>query len=281
MSFQYFPLYTGDYLRDTRHLSPCEHGIYLLLLMHCWDQKGPAPLDERKMLGICNARSSDEIAALRRVIEEFFVRMDDGYYNKRMSAEVRKAEVITAQKRSAADKRWSNDAPHNARALHVDSTCNADAMHVEQTIDLDHRPYPKTTTTEADAAPAKPKRSRGSRLPAGFPTVHELEWCRTERPDLAPETVRDRFCDHWTAQSGNKGVKADWPATWRNWVRNEWRNGNGKQQQRRYSVVADAYAIIERDRAFAGGVGSEVAGADDGDIRQSVLVDVPGSGNVA
>jgi hypothetical protein len=30
MSFAYLPLYTGDYIRDTRHLTPLRHGIYLL-----------------------------------------------------------------------------------------------------------------------------------------------------------------------------------------------------------------------------------------------------------
>jgi hypothetical protein len=29
----------------------------------------------------------------------------------------------------------------------------------------------------------------------------------------------ERFRDYWTAQPGQKGVKADWPATWRNWCR--------------------------------------------------------------
>ena len=48
MSFAYLPLFTGDYLRDTQHLSCSEHGIFLKLLMHCWDQKGPAPLLEEE-----------------------------------------------------------------------------------------------------------------------------------------------------------------------------------------------------------------------------------------
>lgn len=28
-----------------------------------------------------------------------------------------------------------------------------------------------------------------------------------------------KFRDYWAAQPGQKGVKADWPATWRNWCR--------------------------------------------------------------
>lgn len=104
MSFAYLPLYTGDYLRDTQHLSCSEHGIYLKLLMHCWDQKGPVPLDERKQAGICNARSGDEIEALRRVRLEFFVMMDDGWYNQRMQQEIERAENISGERSKAGRK---------------------------------------------------------------------------------------------------------------------------------------------------------------------------------
>lgn len=100
MSFANMPLYTGDYLRDTRHLTPEEHGIYLLLLMHCWDQKGPVPLDERKQAGIVNARSGGEIESLRRVLGEYFVQMEDGWYNPRMQAEVAKAEALSSKNRA-------------------------------------------------------------------------------------------------------------------------------------------------------------------------------------
>ena len=95
MSFAYMPLYTGDYLRDTRHLTPLRHGIYILALMHCWDSKGPMPLDEQELAGICNCRSADEVEALRYVMERYFVRMDDGHYNKRMADEVLRFELIS------------------------------------------------------------------------------------------------------------------------------------------------------------------------------------------
>lgn len=92
MSFASMPLFTGDYLRDTRHLSPLRHGVYLLALMHCWDSKGPMPLDEQEAAGICNCRSSDEIEALRYITDRYFIRMDDGHYNKRMTEVVADAE---------------------------------------------------------------------------------------------------------------------------------------------------------------------------------------------
>jgi uncharacterized protein YdaU (DUF1376 family) len=123
MSFAYMPLYTGDYLRDTRHLTPLRHGVYLLFLMHCWDQKGPLPLEEQECAGIANCRSADEVEALRYVLERFFVRMEDGWYNKRMTEEVAKAEHVSAQNRAAGLKSADSRAEiRRQRALNARST---------------------------------------------------------------------------------------------------------------------------------------------------------------
>lgn len=101
MSFSFLALYTGDYLRDTRHLSPQRHGIYLLLLMHCWDTQGPVPLDEQEAAGIANCRSSDEIDGLRYILGRYFVRMEDGFYNQRMQREIERASNVSAARSEA------------------------------------------------------------------------------------------------------------------------------------------------------------------------------------
>jgi len=46
------------------------------------------------------------------------------------------------------------------------------------------------------------------------------DWATQERPDLDVRQVAEQFKDYWIAQGGQKGVKLDWDATWRNWVRN-------------------------------------------------------------
>ncbi|SEN31616.1 hypothetical protein SAMN05428959_1011144 [Duganella sp. CF517] len=69
---------------------------------------------------------------------------------------------------------------------------------------------------------SKAESARASRLPLDWhPTEADTEFCKTERPDLRPSTVAAAFFDYWIAQPGAKGRKADWSATWRNWVRNE------------------------------------------------------------
>jgi uncharacterized protein YdaU (DUF1376 family) len=98
MSLHYLPFYTGDYLRHTRHLSLCEHGALFLLLTYAWDMEGPVPLDERKIFGICNARSGDEMEAARRVLNEFFIPMEDGWYNARVMEELEKAKTKYRQR---------------------------------------------------------------------------------------------------------------------------------------------------------------------------------------
>ena len=58
-------------------------------------------------------------------------------------------------------------------------------------------------------------------MPADWTLPQELaEWALAERPGFPVVLEAAKFRDHWHAQSGQKGVKADWPATWRNWVRN-------------------------------------------------------------
>lgn len=100
---------------------------------------------------------------------------------------------------------------------------------------------------------ASPQTKRGTRLPD--------DW-EPEDPDFANEILRDRapielekFRDYWRAQPGAKGVKLDWQATWRNWVRtaNERQRGGQREEARnKHSVIAAIdrqLAQLEQERA--------------------------------
>jgi len=78
------------------------------------------------------------------------------------------------------------------------------------------------TETETETEVETKQRTKGSRLSTDFELpVSWIEFCQTERPDLNPKKVFDSFKDYWVAKAGAAGVKLDWNATWRNWVRNQ------------------------------------------------------------
>jgi hypothetical protein len=77
-----------------------------------------------------------------------------------------------------------------------------------------------STETERETETKKEKKALGKRLANDF--SFPLEWeqfCKETRPELHPTRTFDQFKDYWIAQAGQKGVKLDWFATWRNWVR--------------------------------------------------------------
>ena len=78
------------------------------------------------------------------------------------------------------------------------------------------------TETETEKEVEKKRGTKGSRLSTDFDLPDSwTEFCQTERPDLNPKKVFDSFKDYWVAKAGASGVKLDWQATWRNWVRNQ------------------------------------------------------------
>lgn len=68
--------------------------------------------------------------------------------------------------------------------------------------------------------PSKVKsESRATRLPDDWKPQPEPELVKAIGGQKAAAAQFDRFVDHWRSQPGAKGRKADWQATWRNWLR--------------------------------------------------------------
>jgi hypothetical protein len=90
------------------------------------------------------------------------------------------------------------------------------------------------TETETETETKKSRSAtRGSRLPADWkPNAELAEWSKAERPDLNLRKVLEEFRDYWTSVAGSKGVKLNWDATWRNWVRSQ------KSEKQTFAQVA-------------------------------------------
>lgn len=76
------------------------------------------------------------------------------------------------------------------------------------------------TGNPVTAAPVTSRSPTGSRLPADWSPDEVLRsWTVKNCPGLNIPSELEKFRDFWTAKAGKDGRKADWPATWRNWVR--------------------------------------------------------------
>lgn len=64
-------------------------------------------------------------------------------------------------------------------------------------------------------------RKRGSRVPEDLRVDDAMRaWAASQGwPHLDLEAITVEFVDYWLGVPGQRGVKLDWPATWRNWVR--------------------------------------------------------------
>lgn len=64
---------------------------------------------------------------------------------------------------------------------------------------------------------------KGTRLPDDWqPSPADLAWAQAERlPDDWVTRATESFRDYWHGVPGGKGRKADWSATWRNWLRKD------------------------------------------------------------
>jgi hypothetical protein len=92
---------------------------------------------------------------------------------------------------------------------------DANALPAQSDSNATHNTLPITQDTKQ-----KKENKRGSRLAQDFCLTKDwIEFCVSQRPDLHPAQTFDQFKDYWTSQAGQKGVKLDWFATWRNWVR--------------------------------------------------------------
>ena len=96
MSRAWMPLYIGDFTADTMHLSAIETGIYIRLIMHCW-QHGSIPRDDQKLALIAHC-SSKQWNRHREVVLGFF--RESQHSTLMVQGRVSRERLIFDQKRN-------------------------------------------------------------------------------------------------------------------------------------------------------------------------------------
>jgi uncharacterized protein YdaU (DUF1376 family) len=193
----YYQFHIGDYKSHTHHLSHYEDLAYRRLLDFYFLHE--QPIKHRDIARQIGMRDHEE--DVMTVLNEFFISTPEGFVNPRADKEIKQYKEFSAAGKRGAAKRWGTPPDEEAN-----SPPNATPIATNN-----HKPI--TNNQE--------KKALGKRLANDF--SFPLEWeqfCKETRPELHPTRTFDQFKDYWIAQAGQKGVKLDWFATWRNWVRN-------------------------------------------------------------
>ncbi|HLI99818.1 MAG TPA: DUF1376 domain-containing protein [Bradyrhizobium sp.] len=99
MKRPWMPLYVGDYLGDTGHLTTAQHGAYLLLMMHYW-RKGELPDDDRQLSKITKLPLKTW-CDYRPILQDFF---HAGWKHKRIDAELERMMRVSEKRAIAGQK---------------------------------------------------------------------------------------------------------------------------------------------------------------------------------
>jgi uncharacterized protein YdaU (DUF1376 family) len=126
----WMPVFIGDYLADTMHLSTEQHGAYLLLLFHLW-RRGSLR-DEDAVLAQISGLGESAWKQHRGVLAEFFKVHGGLWQHARVEKERARVAATTQSKakkaKLAASSRWGkNDASSNAQAMLGDADSDSES----------------------------------------------------------------------------------------------------------------------------------------------------------
>lgn len=248
-------------------------GAALLLWCRAWKQipAGSLPDDDR-VLAAFSKNSEKKFKKIKKnVLHGFLLCNDRRWYHRVLCAEAKKAlnkkEAFINKRISEAErlKRWREgrkETPNETRTKDVRNAYETPYVPEGQGQgqgqgQVSKPPIDPPLCGETVSSTVRAKRSplragNGTRLDEEWTLPDDWKaWALGERRDWDERdaiSASNRFRDHWLANANRQtGRKADWLATWRNWVRNERgrpgriASGNGVRSvaERNSAAVAD------------------------------------------
>jgi uncharacterized protein YdaU (DUF1376 family) len=246
------PLYPDALIGDTMHLSVGEFGAYMLILVSMWSAGGSLPNDDRVLRRISRV-SGANWTRMRPTIMALLTVEGDRVTQRRLRSEFDKAAGDRSRRANAGRKggvaraenagnrcltettkslpRGDNEivlsqgspqtAPKPLKTLDAPQAMLENGL--KQTPSETQASYIYSKERETYVSPKKavsPK--RGTRIEPDW-QPSEIDRAYAASKGASPARIAreaEAFRNYWLGVAGEKGVKLDWPATWRNWILN-------------------------------------------------------------
>jgi uncharacterized protein YdaU (DUF1376 family) len=152
----WMPLFIGDFISDTAHLSMEQSGAYLHLLMYQW-RRGSAPADPMELARICRCTRTHWLRKIAPSLLPFFTEADGRLMQMRLHAERERAQKTSDERSFSADKKWKK---YRAKATDNSDVADAKAsvLHMPGIGELElqrKKEDPKATPSTHAAAPQR------------------------------------------------------------------------------------------------------------------------------
>lgn len=212
----YYNRHIGDYAKQTAHLTFAEDGAYNRLLDYYYATEEPLTLDMQALYRKVRARSKPEQQMIDRLLVEFFNKRDDGWHKNRCDEEIekykKKADANRENGSHGGRPRKPNDNPTETQSVSKDNPNH----NPNETLANSQEPIASSHGGSNGAKP--PRRKPATKPPDSFEVTDEMaQWAVSQglsAERVLPET--EKCLDHFR---GAGVSKADWQATWRNWIR--------------------------------------------------------------
>ena len=185
MKRPWMPLYVGDYLGDTGHLTTAQHGAYLLLMMHYW-RKGELPDDDRQLSKITKLPLKTW-CEYRPTLQDFF---HSGWKHKRIDAELERMMRVSEKRAIAGQKgglgsalaRMKLENASRSRSLPARAIASQRLSQTQGVADHSH-PHSHLNPSLSQAGSPAPKRPSGKAEQTAIAVSAELAAYLARRTD--------------------------------------------------------------------------------------------------
>jgi uncharacterized protein YdaU (DUF1376 family) len=195
----YYKFNIADWHLATSHLSLEEEAVYFKLINYYYDSEQCIPKETDSVIRRLRLGSVKDLVGI--VLQEFFVLQNDGWHHLRCDD-----EILKYHHKAEVNQRIGKlgGRPKKTQTVSVGIP--------EITLTTNHKPITNIGVAKA---------TKGTRFDLVSIPEEWILFCKKERSDLNPTVVFDGFRDYWVSVAGAKGIKLDWFATWRNWIRNQ------------------------------------------------------------